>query len=224
MKPRSTELPTTVCHFTHYLKEITKTTVLFTQTKSEEDNKDPKILYLAITSDGGLCGGIHSSITRYIKKAQAASPGALSIVGEKPKAQLSRAMPKALNITFSGVGKDVPTFAEASAIADEIMKLDSEFDEVCRLSACRYKLKLTHRSESFPTNTSLLSLTNPEQPPSSLPKLYKQPPVSSNTRWRRMFPRIWQSSHLPMLFSLPLSRVTQQRFPPGEPPWRTPLT
>lgn len=50
-------------------------------------------------------------------------------------------MPKALNITFSGVGKDVPTFAEASAIADEIMKLDSEFDEVCRLLASKRKIK-----------------------------------------------------------------------------------
>jgi len=39
-------------------------------------------------------------------------------------------MPKALNLTFSGVGKDVPTFAEASAVADEIMKLDANFDEV----------------------------------------------------------------------------------------------
>jgi F-type H+-transporting ATPase subunit gamma len=58
----------------------------------------------------------------------------LSIVGEKPKAQLSRAMPKALNLTFSGVGKDVPTFAEASAVADEIMKLDANFDEVSHLT------------------------------------------------------------------------------------------
>jgi F-type H+-transporting ATPase subunit gamma len=42
-------------------------------------------------------------------------------------------MPKALNLTFSGVGKDVPTFAEASAVADEIMKLDANFDEVSHL-------------------------------------------------------------------------------------------
>jgi F-type H+-transporting ATPase subunit gamma len=42
-------------------------------------------------------------------------------------------MPKALNLTFSGVGKDVPTFAEASAVADEIMKLDANFDEVSYL-------------------------------------------------------------------------------------------
>ena len=65
----------------------------------------------------------------------------MSIVGEKPKAQLSRAMPQALNITFSGVGKDVPTFAEASAIADEIMKLDANFDEVCPNSHINYHFR-----------------------------------------------------------------------------------
>jgi F-type H+-transporting ATPase subunit gamma len=39
-------------------------------------------------------------------------------------------MPKAINLSFNGVGKDVPTFVEASAIADEIMKNGGEFDEV----------------------------------------------------------------------------------------------
>lgn len=33
-------------------------------------------------------------------------------------------------MTFNGVGKDVPTFVEASAIADEIMKTGGEYDEV----------------------------------------------------------------------------------------------
>lgn len=47
-------------------------------------------------------------------------------------------MPKALNLTFSGVGKDVPTFAEASAIADEIMRLEANFDEVS-LYLCTFK-------------------------------------------------------------------------------------
>lgn len=111
--------------------------VLFEQTKAGEkgEAKEPKILYLAISSDGGLCGGIHSQITRYMKKAQAAEPGTLAVVGDKPKAQLSRAMPKALSLSFNGIGKDVPTFVEASAIADEIMKNGGDFDEVsrCRL-------------------------------------------------------------------------------------------
>lgn len=90
----------------------------------------PKILYLAMTSDGGLCGGIHSGITRAVKREQAQAHGMVAVVGDKPRAQLSRAMPQDFKVTFGGVGKDVPTFAEASVIADEIMKNGGEFDEV----------------------------------------------------------------------------------------------
>jgi F-type H+-transporting ATPase subunit gamma len=108
------------------------TAELFKNVKSEDESsaEAPKILYLAITSDGGLCGGIHSGISRFIKKQVAQNPGSLAIVGDKPKAQLSRAMPKDIRVTFNAVGKDVPTFAEASAIADEVVKNGGEWDEV----------------------------------------------------------------------------------------------
>ena len=83
-----------------------------------------------MSSDGGLCGGIHSSISRYIKKELAGNPQDLIVLGDKPKAQLSRIMGQNMRVTFSGVGKDVPTFAEACAIADEIGKFEGGWDEV----------------------------------------------------------------------------------------------
>jgi len=106
---------------------------LFKNTTSDESSAGsaaPKILYLAMTSDGGLCGGIHSGITRAVKREQAKESGAVVVVGDKPRAQLSRAMPEQFRLTFGGVGKDVPTFAEASIIADQIMKNGGEFDEI----------------------------------------------------------------------------------------------
>ncbi|WVQ79521.1 ATP synthase F1, gamma subunit [Cryptococcus sp. DSM 104549] len=104
---------------------------LFKQVESDKtDEAEPKILYVGISSDGGLCGGIHSSISRTIKKAIAAEPGSLAVVGDKPKAQLMRAVPDAFKVTFNAVGKDVPTFAEASAIADEIVKNAGEWDVI----------------------------------------------------------------------------------------------
>jgi F-type H+-transporting ATPase subunit gamma len=107
---------------------------LFTNSASSETPETaPKILYLAMTSDGGLCGGIHSGITRAVKRAQAEAHGMVAVVGDKPRAQLSRAMPQDFKVTFGGVGKDVPTFAEASVIADEIMKNGGEFDEVSNI-------------------------------------------------------------------------------------------
>lgn len=102
---------------------------MFKHTEAQSES-EPKILYVGISSDGGLCGGIHSSISRYIKKEMAEQPGALAVVGDKPKAQLSRAMSQAFKVSFSAVGKDVPTFGEASAIADEIVKNGGEWDIV----------------------------------------------------------------------------------------------
>ena len=95
-----------------------------------EAQSAPKILYLGVSSDGGLCGGIHSSISRAVKKEIAASPGDLAVIGDKPKAQLSRTNTRDFKVSFNSVGKDVPTFAEASAIADEITKNGGEWDEV----------------------------------------------------------------------------------------------
>lgn len=122
---------------------------LFKHTEIEGAEKTPKVLYLGISSDGGLCGGIHSSISRMVKKEMAANPEAsLAVVGDKPKAQLQRSVPQALKVTFNAVGKDVPTFGEASAIADEITKNAGDWDEIrivsnAYISALSYEARVT---------------------------------------------------------------------------------
>ncbi|KAK6908984.1 ATP synthase F1, gamma subunit [Kwoniella mangroviensis CBS 10435] len=117
---------------------------LFKHTEIESEEA-PKILYVGISSDGGLCGGIHSSISRAIKKEMAANPGTLAVVGDKPKSQLARAMPQAFKVTFNSVGKDVPTFAEASAIADEIVKNGGEWDEI-KIVSNKYLSAISYES------------------------------------------------------------------------------
>ncbi|TXT06141.1 hypothetical protein VHUM_03614 [Vanrija humicola] len=117
-----------------------------------------KIVYLAISSDGGLCGGIHSSISRYTKKALAAQPGELAIVGDKPKAQLGRVAADQIKVSFAGVGKDVPTFAEASAIADEILKVTPDYDEI-RIISNHYISALSYEANTV-TLTSAEALRN----------------------------------------------------------------
>ncbi|WWC65577.1 ATP synthase F1, gamma subunit [Kwoniella dejecticola CBS 10117] len=118
---------------------------LFKHTEIEKSEEAPKILYVGISSDGGLCGGIHSSISRAVKKAMAEQPGTLAVVGDKPKSQLSRAMPQAFKVTFNAVGKDVPTFAEASAIADEIVKNGGEWDEI-KIISNKYLSAISYES------------------------------------------------------------------------------
>ncbi|CAO1623843.1 unnamed protein product [Sympodiomycopsis kandeliae] len=100
-----------------------------------------KVLYVVISSDKGLCGGIHSSVVKRAKKemlklgesagsADTTDGPAIFALGDKPKAQLSRALPKNLAVTFSQVGRDVPTFADASAVADKIVSSGISFDKV----------------------------------------------------------------------------------------------
>lgn len=90
-----------------------------------------------MSSDSGLCGGIHSSITKATKRAVKETPdAAIVVVGERAKAQISRAMSNEMELSFSAIGKDVPSFAAASQVAEEILKSGIEFDEV-RLSFIR---------------------------------------------------------------------------------------
>lgn len=101
-----------------------------------------------MTSDGGLCGGIHSSVSRATRKAVAEEDGNIAVVGDKPKSQLARVLADKIQISFSGIGKDVPTFGEASAVADELIKHAGEWDEVKiisnhYISALSYEAKET---------------------------------------------------------------------------------
>ena len=112
---------------------------VFNNAKSEQPAENK--IVVVISSDKGLCGGIHSSVTKATRKIFAAAPDAplktelapetpIFIIGDKSKAQLSRALPKNLRMTFNQIGKDVPTFSDASAVTDLIIKSGVPFDSV----------------------------------------------------------------------------------------------
>ena len=52
------------------------------------------------------------------------------IIGDKSKAQLSRALPKNLAMTFNQIGRDIPTFADAAGVADLIVKSGVKYDSI----------------------------------------------------------------------------------------------
>lgn len=100
------------------------------ETKALEGD-EKKTLYVVASSDKGLCGGIHSGLSKWMRLALADKPNAdVVVLGEKCKAQLSRSNGKNIVLSFAGVGKDVPTFAEAQAIADQISLLPTEYGSV----------------------------------------------------------------------------------------------
>jgi len=96
-----------------------------------------KKLYIVISSDKGLCGGIHSSVSKFTRRAIAADTSAtptdppIMVIGDKSKAQLSRALPSHLALTFNQIGRDIPTFADAAGVADLVFKSGVEWDSVC---------------------------------------------------------------------------------------------
>ena len=101
------------------------------ETKVPEATEDKKSLLIVCSSDKGLCGGIHSGLSRRVRRLFAEDGATdLVIIGEKCKAQLSRSAPKNIQLSFAGIGKDVPTFADAQAIADQITLLPTEYQDV----------------------------------------------------------------------------------------------
>ncbi|CCK72182.1 F1F0 ATP synthase subunit gamma KNAG_0J01000 [Huiozyma naganishii CBS 8797] len=92
----------------------------------QEGGEANKELLIAITSDKGLCGAIHSSLARRVRYHLIDSPNCDIIsIGDKMKLQLMRSHPDNLKLAINGVGKDAPSFLESALISERIAK---EFD------------------------------------------------------------------------------------------------
>ncbi|TPX08932.1 uncharacterized protein E0L32_009636 [Thyridium curvatum] len=101
------------------------------ETKPLESAEEKKTLYIVCSSDKGLCGGIHSGLSRYIRRHFADGANAdLVILGEKCRSQLQRTNARDIVLNFAGVGKDVPTFADAQAVADQVVQLPTEYASI----------------------------------------------------------------------------------------------
>ena len=95
------------------------------------EGEGKKTLIVVASSDKGLCGGIHSGLSKRARRLLEEKPNAdIVVIGEKCKAQLGRSNGKNLVLSFAGVGKDVPTFADAQAIADQIALLPTDYADV----------------------------------------------------------------------------------------------
>jgi len=99
------------------------------EVKAPEEGKINK-LYIAMSSDRGLCGAIHSSVSRLIRAQLMNSPENIRVIciGDKSRSILQRLF--ANNILFSAkeVGRTVPTFEDAGKIAEQILDCGYKFD------------------------------------------------------------------------------------------------
>ncbi|SJM83257.1 probable ATP synthase subunit gamma, mitochondrial [Zygosaccharomyces bailii] len=91
--------------------------------EAENATKDSELV-VAVSSDKGLCGSIHSSLAKRVRLHLAESPNAdVVAVGDKMRTQLMRTHPNNVKIGINGIGKEAPTFQLSSAIADTLLEL-----------------------------------------------------------------------------------------------------
>ncbi|KAI8940069.1 hypothetical protein NX059_003788 [Plenodomus lindquistii] len=95
------------------------------------EGEGKRALIIVCSSDKGLCGGVHSGLSRKVRRMLAEAPETdLAVIGEKCKAQLGRNNAKNMVLSFSGAGKDVPTFSDSLTIADQISMLPTQYDSI----------------------------------------------------------------------------------------------
>merc|ERR1712142_905980 len=80
----------------------------------------PTKLVVAVSSDRGLCGAIHSSICKYIK-ALPDEKIAIVCVGDKSRAQLQRTHADSILFQVGEVGRLPASFEDAGKVATEIL-------------------------------------------------------------------------------------------------------
>lgn len=104
---------------------------VFEKAETKAIESDKKTLIVVASSDKGLCGGIHSGLSKTVRRMLLEKPDAdIVVLGEKCRSQLSRSNGKNIVMNFSGIGKDIPTFADAQAIADQISLLPTEYSSI----------------------------------------------------------------------------------------------
>merc|ERR1712121_270272 len=104
----------------------------YEKVEAKQDETKPNHLVVAMSSDRGLCGGIHSAVAKYIRAmVEQGSPDAdtkLIIIGDKAKAILARTLPQGILYSMNDYGKRPPLFSDAALVADTILNLDYDYD------------------------------------------------------------------------------------------------
>ncbi|KAH9419621.1 ATP synthase, gamma subunit [Dermatophagoides pteronyssinus] len=101
-------------------------------TEEDKEKTKPGTLIVAITSDRGLCGAVHSSVAKKVRHIMAHESDADKIqivcVGDKAKLMLARQFANNILMMFNDFGKKPPQFGDAREVASQILNSNFEFD------------------------------------------------------------------------------------------------
>merc|ERR1712241_608966 len=119
----------------------------------QTDAAGGKQLYVAMTSDRGLCGGVHSSICKTIRNELLEKPNLDNVgiicVGDKSRAQISRLFAKQILAVGSDIGRLAPQFGDASKIANAILNSGFEFDSG-NLYYNKFRSVVSYKTQEIP--------------------------------------------------------------------------
>merc|ERR1711931_431679 len=104
---------------------------VFEAAELEQDTTKPNHLIIAISSDRGLCGGIHSGVAKAIKAYTLDNPDVntkLFIAGDKVKAALQKTHGENILACANELGRKPPMFEEAAFLAEAVLETGYEFD------------------------------------------------------------------------------------------------
>jgi len=137
----------------------------FEKVEVANDDTKPNHLIVALTSDRGLCGSVHSSVVKKIRAyAKEMSPNVnlkLAIIGDKARSMLYRQHGEKILFCVNDVGKKPPSFVDASNIAAAITSSGYEYD-FGLMYFNRFKSVVTFNTTSMPLFT-LDSVSNAEK-------------------------------------------------------------
>jgi len=107
-------------------------TALYEKAEIEPDVEKENHLVIAMSSDRGLCGGIHSYVSKackaYIAEQGENTNVKVAVIGDKARMQMQRTHKEHLLLAVNEYGRKPPNFTEASLIASAIMDSGYEFD------------------------------------------------------------------------------------------------
>lgn len=107
-------------------------TAFFEKAEVKQDEKAANHLMIAMTSDRGLCGAVHTGIARSIRAALPEKPAGTTTkivcVGDKSRNILGRLFKDQILMHFVDIGKKPPVFYDAAKVACEIINSGYEFD------------------------------------------------------------------------------------------------
>ncbi|XP_074593878.1 ATP synthase, gamma subunit [Brevipalpus obovatus] len=136
-----------------------------TELQPKEDKPHtPGTLLIALTSDRGLCGAVHSGVAKKVRQIMNEDPEAKQMkivtIGDKAKAMLAKTYKDNVLLMFNDFGKRPPSFGDAITVANCILQSGCEFEKGVIL---------------YNRFRSVVSYTISELPVFSMEALYKSP-------------------------------------------------